>query len=217
MTTLDTQNEEVSWLKWLIPCLGFAFMWWALPLLLPQMPLAWLATEQAAWFLTRASGAVAYLLLSFSTMWGLMLSTRLIKNNVPPAITLATHNYTSWAAIGFTIFHAVVLLFDSYYTYSWVHLLVPFTGPYSPFWVGLGILGLYLMVLTSVSFYFRKQMGQKNWRKLHYLTFVAYIFATSHGFMAGTDAASMGVMFLVSGAIVVFLTAYRILATVTAK
>lgn len=217
MTTTDTQETVPSWLKWLIPSLSFAFMWWGLPLLLPQMPLAWLATEKAAWFLTRASGAVAYLLLSFSTMWGLMLSTKLIKNNVPPAITMATHTYTSWGAIGFTVFHALVLLFDTYYTYSLIHLLIPFTGPYSPFWVGLGIIGLYIMLLTSVSFYFRKQIGQKNWRKLHYLTFAAYIFATLHGLMAGTDATSMSLMFLVSGAVVVFLTVYRILAAVNAQ
>ena len=118
-------------------------------------------------------------------------------------------------AIGFTLFHALILLFDNYYTYTVAHLFIPFTGPYSPFWVGLGIIGFYLMLLTSITFYFRKQLGQKNWRRLHYLTFAAYGLATVHGAMAGTDSGSLGIVFLTSGGIVIFLTLYRILATLT--
>ena len=72
---------------------------------------------------------------------------------------------------------------------------------------------MYLMIITSVSFNFRKQIGQKRWRKLHYLTFIAYLFATFHGAMAGTDSGNPGMQILYwsSGLLVLFLTNYRLL------
>lgn len=208
-------ETKITWQVWLIPIGLFLLVWGILPILLPALPIAWVGTGKAAWYLSRASGSVAYLLMWGSMMWGLMLSTKLIKNNVPPAITLAMHNYLSWTSIGLTIFHAVVLLFDTYYTYTIAHLLIPFIGPYSPLWVGIGTVGLYLMILTSGTFYMRKHIGQKNWRKLHYLTFLAYILATFHGIQAGTDVVQLMSMYTLSGTSVLFMTFYRILMSNT--
>ncbi|MEM7117514.1 MAG: hypothetical protein AAF614_34090 [Chloroflexota bacterium] len=176
------------------------------------IPETLLASEKLAWYLTRASGVVGYLLMTASTLWGLLLSTKLAKQLVPPWLSLAMHNYLSWAAIGISAFHAFVLLFDSYYTYTVADLLIPFTGPYNPMWVGIGTIGFYIMLLTAVSFYVRKQIGQKNWRRLHYLTFIAYIMSTLHGYMAGTDASLLMPVYIGSGLATLFLTLYRILA-----
>lgn len=175
------------------------------------IPTTILASEKLAWYLTRASGVVGYLLMTASTLWGLLLSTKLAKQLVPPWLSLAMHNYLSWAAIGISAFHALVLLFDSYYTYTVANLLIPFTGPYNPMWVGIGTIGFYIMLLTAVSFYVRKQIGQKNWRRLHYLTFVAYIMSTLHGYMAGTDTSLLMPVYIGSGLATLFLTLYRIL------
>ena len=192
----------------------FALIVWLVPVFAPQLAITAnvLAGEKAAWYLTRASGTVAYLLLSASTLWGLLLSGKLIKKVVPPAISLAMHNYLSWLSLGLTVLHAGALLFDSYFTYTLSALLIPFTGPFSPIWVGLGTVGFYIMLLTTLSYYVRKQIGQKAWRKLHYTTFGGYLLATVHGWMAGTDAAQLATMYGVSGVLVLFLTLYRILS-----
>ena len=170
-------------------------------------------TSKTAWHFTRSAGTVAYILLASSTIWGLLLSSKIIKETVPAALALVMHNAFSWLAIALTGLHAMALLFDSYFTYTIADLTIPFIGPYEPGWVGLGILGMYLMLLTSVSFNFRKKIGQKRWRKLHYLTFIAYIFATLHGAMAGTDSGNLGMQALYwgSGLLVLFLTNYRLL------
>lgn len=188
---------------------------WLLPVLVPQLALNAniLAGEKAAWYLTRSSGTVAYLMMSVSTIWGLLLSTKLVKKVIPPAISLVMHNYISWLSLGLTIFHAGILLFDSYYTYTLSALLIPFTGPYSPLWVGMGTIGFYIMLITTLSYYVRKQIGQKTWRKLHYTTFGAYVLSTVHGLMAGTDAAQLMSIFGVSSFLVLFLTLYRILSS----
>ncbi|MCB9007917.1 MAG: ferric reductase-like transmembrane domain-containing protein [Ardenticatenaceae bacterium] len=170
-------------------------------------------TDKTPWYFSRSAGTVAYLLLAGSTIWGLLLSTKLIKEMVPAALALAMHNILSWLAVLFTGLHALALLWDSFYTYTLADLTVPFVGPYRPGWVGLGIIGFYLMFLTSLSFNFRKQIGQKRWRQLHYATFAVYILATVHGAMAGTDSGNPGMQMLYwgSGLIVLFLTNYRML------
>ena len=170
-------------------------------------------TDKTPWYFSRSAGTVAYLLLAGSTIWGLLLSTKLIKEMVPAALALAMHNILSWLAVLLTGLHALALLWDSFYTYTLADLTVPFVGPYRPGWVGLGIIGFYLMFLTSLSFTFRKQIGQKRWRQLHYATFAVYILATVHGAMAGTDSGNPGMQMLYwgSGLIVLFLTNYRML------
>lgn len=168
---------------------------------------------KTTWYFTRSSGTVAYLLLSGATVWGLLLSTKFVKELVPAALALAMHNILSWLAIALTGLHALALLFDNYYTYTLTDILLPFEGPYRPEWVGLGIIGLYLMALTSTSFSWRRRIGQVWWRRLHYLTFVAYIMATLHGVMAGTDSGNVGMQLIYwgSGLLVLFLTNFRLL------
>ena len=215
MTTLPSNNQQTkSWGEWLLPLGMITAVFLLLALLQPTLfsPAQLLASEKLSWYLTRASGVVGYLMLSASTMWGIVLSSKLTKKSIPPWLSLAMHNYLSWSAIGLTAFHAFVLLFDSYYTYTVANLLIPFTGPYNPFWVGIGVIGFYLMVITAVSFYLRSWIGQKNWRRLHYLTFLVYLMGTLHGWMAGSDAALMAPIYQGSGLLVLFLTLFRILS-----
>jgi DMSO/TMAO reductase YedYZ heme-binding membrane subunit len=165
------------------------------------------------WHLSRSAGTVAYLLLLGSTVWGLLLSSKIIKEAVPAVLSLAMHNILSWLALAFTGLHALVLLLDNYFTYTLADLTIPFIGPYRPGWVGLGIMAFYTMALVSISFSFRKRMGQKHWRNLHYLSFAVFILATAHGIGAGTDSSKMGMqlIYLGSGLLVFFLTSYRLL------
>ncbi len=214
MTTYEQLEEESALTilaRWIVPAVIFIFVWWILPILLPTQPFSWLLTDKASWYLNRASGLVGYFLLALSTIWGLLLSTKLVKKVVPPVLSLAMHNYLSWTAIGFSVLHAVVLLFDSYYAYTVGNLLIPFTGPYKPGWIGAGIIGFYIMLVTSASWYFRQHIGQKNWRRLHYLTFGAYGLTTFHGVMAGTDTSQLMPVYMGSAAVVIFLTMFRMI------
>lgn len=170
-------------------------------------------TARTPWYFSRSAGTVAYLLLTGSTIWGLLLTTKIIKDSLPAALIMAMHNILSWLAVAFSGIHALALLFDNYYTYTLSDLAIPFIGPYRPGSVGVGIISFYLMLLTSASFLFRKQIGQKRWRSLHYLTFAVFILATAHGVAAGTDSAKLGmhIVYLGSGLVVLFLTIYRLL------
>ena len=198
--------------------IGLLF-WHFIPAGLPMLSLAQIlpVSEKLSWYLTRSSGTVGYLTLTLSTVWGLLLSTKLVKAWVPPALALMMHNSLAWIAVGLSFFHAFVLLFDSYYPYTVANLLVPFTGPYAPQWVGVGTISFYLLLLVSASFYGRRWIGARLWRRLHYLTFAAFMMVTLHGWMAGTDSTQLRPMYLVSGGLVLFLTLYRIIDAVQSR
>jgi predicted ferric reductase len=197
-----------------VGCLGTMLLGSMAVLMVAVIALLTPAGTKASWYFTRSAAIVAYLLMTASMVWGLVLTTKIVKEFVPAPLAMGLHNWLSWLAVGLGSFHAFLLLFDNYYTYSLAHLLIPFIGPYRPGAVGLGIIGLYLLALTSASFSWRGWLGQKAWRRLHYLTYAAYVLVTIHGLLAGTDSQglTMRIVYLGSVVLVLFLTNYRLLA-----
>ncbi len=150
------------------------------------LPLA--GATSAYWYMARAGGMVAYLLMWLATVWGLLLSTKVTARLVPPALAYGVHEFLSILTILFAALHAGVLLGDHYINFNIFHLAVPFIAPYRPVWTGLGIIAFYLSVALVGSFYVRKYIGQRAWRLLHYLTFAAYLLVLGHALGAGTDS-----------------------------
>lgn len=175
------------------------------------LPLA--GETSAYWYMARAGGVVAYLLMWLSVVWGLALSTKVVNQWIAAPLAYGLHEFLSLATLVFATLHSLVLLGDSYINFSLLNLAVPFTAPYQPFWTGLGTLGFYLSLALTGSFYIRQQIGQKVWRSLHYFTFLAFILALGHGLMAGTDSQSVAIQAMYAGTAlsVLFLTFYRLL------
>jgi predicted ferric reductase len=167
---------------------------------------------QAYWYMARAGGLVAYLLLWLSVIWGLTLSTKITDRLVPPLLAYGLHEFLSIGAVLFTVWHGLVLLGDHYIHFTLFHLIIPFIAPYEPVWTGLGIIGFYLSAILTGSFYVRKHIGQRMWRALHYLTFGVYGLALVHGWMAGSDSelTLLKLMYLLTGGSVLYLTYYRL-------
>jgi hypothetical protein len=164
------------------------------------------------WFISRAGGIVAYLLLWFSTAWGVMLSAKGLGGLVSKPVAYAVHNITSWLALGFAAVHAVALLGDTVVPFSGAGVLVPFAASYKPFLMGLGTLSMYLGILVSVTFYW-KRLSHRTWRTIHTLSYLMFLAVTVHGVMLGTDSGTfiMRWMYLLATGSVVFLTMYRVL------
>ena len=167
---------------------------------------------KAYWYMARAGGIVGYLLLWLSVVWGLVLSTKISDGWVPAPVAYGLHEFLSLGTLLFSAGHALVLLGDRYIGFNIFHLAIPFLAPYEPLWTGLGTIGLYLSAALTGSFYIRKQIGQKVWRALHYLTFVAYLLVLLHGVMAGSDngLSLMKLTYVVTGFGVLFLVYYRL-------
>lgn len=165
-------------------------------------------TGQETWFITRSSGLIAYLLLWLSTVWGLGVSSKFFDRVVPRAFTYDAHEYISLLAIGMTFIHVVILLWDTFTPFNLAQLVVPFVSSYRPFWTGVGIIGTYLTLLVTVTFYLRKQIGIAAFRAIHWFSFIAFFGVLFHSWFGGTDTnfALTRAMYIGTAFVVVLMT-----------
>ena len=171
-------------------------------------------TDPTFWLLARTSGLTAYVLLAASVLAGLVLKSRPFGRAVKPASSLDVHRFLALLGLGMLALHGVALVLDRTVKVTPAALLVPGLSPYRPLPVALGVLAAELTVLIVVSFSVRRRIGVRNWRRLHWATYLVFGLATLHGFAAGTDSARPWAQSLYLGAVgaVAFATAWRALA-----
>ena len=174
--------------------------------------------ERLPWYTTRITALLSYLALSASTIYGLLLSTRLLDRVTHRPISFTLHQDLAGIGVALALVHAAVLMIDRSVPYSPVEVVVPFAGPYRPLWVGIGQMAMGLSLLVLLSFYVRKRIGTRAWRTIHYLSFAAFVGATIHGLMAGSDTSAGWVYaaYLTLTVVVVFLTTYRVVLAIGA-
>lgn len=165
----------------------------------------------SAWYLSRASAFAAYVLLWWSMVLGLALTNKLARVWPGGPTVNDLHEHASLLGLVFGLLHALVLLGDTYIGYTLPQILIPFAGTYAPLWVGLGQIGLYLMVLVTVTFYMRRWIG-RAWRSLHYLSFAVFVLALLHGLFSGTDSSAAWALWMYAGTgmSVLGMTIYRV-------
>lgn len=171
-----------------------------------------------AWMLARASGFTAYIAFAIAMMGGLMLSSKYMGKRSGRALTLV-HEAASIAGVLLVFVHAWAILNDAFFNFTLKALLLPGLSPYAPLWVGVGIVAAYLSVVVVLSFYVRKQIGPRLWRRFHYVTFVAFIAMTVHGIMAGSDSSNIAAIGLYSGVsvVVLVLIGYRVVTSISER
>lgn len=165
------------------------------------------------WILARASGLVAYALLTSSVLAGLVLKARPFGTSLKPAAVTDLHRFLALLGLGALSVHGLALVLDTTVPIGIADLLVPGVAPYRPLWTGLGVLAAELMVLVYASFSLRKRIGTRNWRRLHWATYLIFGLATLHGLAAGTDSGTTWALALYGGAVgaVIVATAWRAL------
>jgi predicted ferric reductase len=180
----------------------------------------WLATEhdKLPWYGTRLFGMLSYGALALSVIYGLLLSTGVLDAIAHRAVSFTLHQDLAAIGLGLGMVHGSLLMLDKTMPYSPAQVLIPFAGAYRPLWVGVGQIALYLMAIVYVSFYVRRRIGQRAWRLLHYATFLAFVGATAHGLMTGTDTSAPWAFwsYVVAGVSVMFLFGYRITLAISA-
>ena len=170
-------------------------------------------TNYIWWLVSRAAGIVALGLISLSVLIGLTMATKILQRPGLGRKLARLHEHVALVALGAIAVHGASLLGD-----KWLHagikgLIVPFTLGYRPLFTGLGMVGAYLAALLGLSFYLRRTIGARLWRKLHRATVLVWVLGVVHTIGAGTDASTvwLRMMMLVTGAPIVFLFLVRIL------
>jgi sulfoxide reductase heme-binding subunit YedZ len=143
-------------------------------------------SEHGFWIASRAAGFAALLTSSAAVGVGLSMGGRLIKGKVSDLRVL--HESLSLATIVALVIHAVALLGDSFLSPSVTDLTVPFASAYQRWWMAVGIVGGWMLVVLGLSYYARARIGVQRWRTLHRFTALAWILGVAHSLGQGTDA-----------------------------
>lgn len=165
------------------------------------------------WYLSRASGVVAYALLWYSMALGLLITNKLARIWPGGVSAFDLHQHVSLLGLGFSIFHVLVLLGDPKIQFNLLSLLVPFGGiSYRPFWIAMGQIGLYVLAIVTLSFYVRRWIGKRTWKLIHYVSFALFAFVLLHSLFAGPDSDELWArgMYWFTGASIACLTVYRV-------
>ncbi len=178
-----------------------------------------LVTEQIWWHVARASGIVALVLTGAAVIWGLLLSTRLLRGRPTPAWLLSMHRFLGALTVTFTGIHVAGLVADSYVHFGWADVLVPFASDWRPGAVALGVVAMYLLAAIQISSMLMRRLPRRWWRLIHQSSFLLFWVSVLHGAQAGTDAGNP-MYVAATGALVVavlFLSVVRALAGRTTR
>jgi sulfoxide reductase heme-binding subunit YedZ len=165
------------------------------------------------WLASRASGVVALVLVTVSVAIGLTMASKIVRKRGAGPVLVRIHEQTALAGLVAIAVHGITLLGD-----PWLHpgvkgILVPFTMGYKPLFTGLGIVAGYLAALLGLTFYARRRIGTKLWRKMHRATVLVWALGMVHAIGAGTDAGSAWLreFMVITGVPIVALFAFRVL------
>ena len=149
--------------------------------------------EKFAWYVSRSSGWVAFVLLAVTVVWGILGITKVIERKGLPRWMMDLHKYFALLTIVFTGVHLAGLVADNFVHIGWSEVLVPYALDWKPGAVTLGIVAFYLLIAVQVSSWLRPLLPRKVWKSVHMLSYPALWLVAMHGLKAGTDASNIGV------------------------
>ncbi len=141
----------------------------------------------AYWYLTRGTGAVALVLLTFSVVIGIAGPLRVTIYNWPRFAIDVVHRDVSLLAIVLLAVHILTSVLDGFAPISLTAAVVPFISGYRPFWLGLGAVAFDLLLAIAITSLVRRRLGYQRWRAVHWLAYASWPIAVLHGLGTGTD------------------------------
>lgn len=164
-----------------------------------QQRLTTRAKSSWPWYVTRAAGLTAAVLLVLLILSGTGLISGATYKFLEPLNAWATHRALGLAfAVAATV-HIVALLFDHYVKFSVAAAFLPFVSNYKSvtiaghhlgsLYVALGIIALYLMIAIVISSILWIDKKPRIWKLTHFLVYLVMIFVFIHALYLGTDLA----------------------------
>jgi methionine sulfoxide reductase heme-binding subunit len=141
------------------------------------------------WLVSRASGIVAIVLISLSVVIGLAMAAKVLRRPNLKRAAARLHEHLALIALAAIAVHGLALLGDQWLKPGWRGITIPFALSYRPGFTGIGIIAGYLALLLGPSFYLRRRIGARRWRKLHRATVIVWLLSVVHALGAGSDGA----------------------------
>lgn len=145
------------------------------------------------WYVARAGGLTAWVLLALSTAAGVATATRVLGRRVPSAWLLAVHRFLGGLAVTFVGVHVLGVVADGWIHFGRADVLVPFASGWRPVAVAWGIVAAWLLVAVEATSLVRSRLPATAWRLVHLGSYVLFVSSTLHLFSAGTDTYGLAV------------------------
>ena len=144
-------------------------------------------------------GLAAMTLLTLNILLGLVMS---VKHNPVRdwphrrINTFKIHNWTAYIALSVAIIHPVIILFSSTAKFTLIDILYPVNAPRQPWINVLGALALYSLAFVVVTSYFRRELGRKTWKSLHFTAYGTAMLFYVHGILTDPNLKDNPIDFL---------------------
>ena len=166
--------------------------------------------ELRFWLAARATGLVAFGLLTVQVLIGLLLSHPKNKSTWKLSKRVFPWHDHLWVFVtAFLIVHVLSLVADPKSHVGLIGAVIPGLSEYRSVPVALGTLGLYALLVTAVSARYTKLLPPGVWLRLHRLSIVVFAMAWAHGVLAGTDTPTLRLAYIATGVFVALAAAYR--------
>jgi DMSO/TMAO reductase YedYZ heme-binding membrane subunit len=141
------------------------------------------------WFATRATGIVAFLLLTMVMALGVLSTQRGFAGpRWPRFVTQSLHRNAALFTVGLLVVHVVTTIVDGYVDMGWATAVVPFSSEYERFGVSLGTTAADLVLVLVGTSLLRTRMSGPAWRRIHLSAYLVWPLTLVHFLLTGTDA-----------------------------
>lgn len=160
------------------------------------------------WYIVRASGLTAAVLLILLIISGIGLITGFTFRFFAPIRAWAVHKAIGLSLVFAVISHIFFLLLDQYQKYSLKMILLPSLN--LP-WVALGIIAAYSLAIIIISSLTIIHTNKKLWKWLHFLGYIVIALIFFHALNMGTDLKSgiLRYIWIGSGIIILIAAIFR--------
>jgi methionine sulfoxide reductase heme-binding subunit len=144
-------------------------------------------SSTALWYMSRATGVVALLLLTAVMLLGLLVTRQGRLPGLPRFAVSGLHRNLSLLATAFVAIHVLSAVTDGYVNIPVTAAVVPLASPYERLWLGLGAVSFDLMLAAVVTSLLRRHLSRKAWRTVHLTAYASWPAAWLHSVFAGGD------------------------------
>jgi ferredoxin-NADP reductase len=145
------------------------------------------------WYLSRISAMIAWGLMSFSMVWGVLLASRVFRGLDNPGWLKDLHKYLSTLTILMAAVHTSALTLDPYVQFTPLDLLIPGLATYDgatpiiELSLAIGVIAFWAMSVVYVTSLIMDKLPRWLWKSIHYLAYVIFFAVGIHAAFSGTD------------------------------
>jgi methionine sulfoxide reductase heme-binding subunit len=144
-------------------------------------------------------GLAAMTLLTLNILIGLVMSVKHNPLRDWPRRRINTfkiHNWTAYIALSVAALHPLIILLSPTAKFTLVDIFYPVHAPKQPTVNFIGAIALYSLTFVVVTSYFRRDLGRKTWKKLHFTAYGTAALFFVHGILADPTLKDAPVDFL---------------------